>query len=100
MLVADRGGLSDRVSEEAAGQESVPSKVAPRAGPELQVGQRVSLKRKHPCGSSDWTVTRVGGVVALRCVGCGRTVELSWARLNQRLRRVVENNDSPAPPEA
>ena len=38
---------------------------------DVRVGDVVELKKQHPCGSSDWTVLRVGMDFKLRCNGCG-----------------------------
>ena len=35
---------------------------------DIQVGDIVKLKKKHPCGSFEWEVLRVGADFRLRCV--------------------------------
>ena len=42
----------------------------------LDVGDKVTTKKPHPCGSKAWTVTRTGADVKLTCDGCGHTVML------------------------
>lgn len=37
---------------------------------EYQVGDFVKLKKKHPCGSDIWQITRVGVDFKLKCNGC------------------------------
>lgn len=51
----------------------------------LSVGQRIQLKKVHPCGSKEWTVLRLGTTVKLQCAGCGRFVELSRNALEKSL---------------
>ena len=41
---------------------------------ELRMGQVVTLKKVHPCGSAQWEVVRLGMDVRLRCQGCNRYV--------------------------
>ena len=48
------------------------------------VGDIVRLKKKHPCGSFDWEILRVGADFRLKCRGCGHQVMLQ--------RRMVERN--------
>ena len=43
---------------------------------EYNVGDIVKLKKKHPCGSRLWEITRVGVDFKLRCTGCGHLITL------------------------
>ena len=49
------------------------------------VGDIVTLKKQHPCGSKDWEILRVGADFRLQCMGCGHMVMIS--------RKLVEKND-------
>ncbi len=39
-----------------------------------EVGDVVTLKKPHPCGSKDWEILRVGQDFRLKCTGCGHQV--------------------------
>ena len=39
------------------------------------VGDIVTLKKGHPCGSKEWEILRVGADFRLKCMGCGHR---SW----------------------
>ena len=39
---------------------------------DLALGDVVTMKKKHPCGSAQFTVTRVGMDIKRRRVKCGR----------------------------
>ncbi|MBQ8305908.1 MAG: DUF951 domain-containing protein [Blautia sp.] len=41
-----------------------------------EVGDVVTLKKSHPCGSHDWEILRVGADFRLKCSGCGHQVML------------------------
>ena len=41
---------------------------------DVRVGDVLTLKKKHPCGSDRWAVLRIGADFKLRCLGCGREV--------------------------
>lgn len=56
---------------------------------ELVVGDVVRLKKPHPCGSYEWTVTRLGADIGLRCHGCDRRVMLPRRTLEKRLKAFV-----------
>ncbi len=49
-----------------------------------EVGDIVKLKKKHPCGSFEWEILRVGADFRLKCTGCGRQVMVA--------RKLVEKN--------
>lgn len=53
------------------------------------VGMRVRLRKKHPCGSDEWTVTRTGADIGMVCAGCGRRVMLEREDFERRVRQVV-----------
>lgn len=57
---------------------------------ELKLGERVQMKKPHPCGGSVFTVTRVGMDVKLRCETCGHEVMLPRARAERGIRTIME----------
>lgn len=42
----------------------------------VELNDLVEMKKKHPCGSSTWTVIRVGADIKMKCEGCKRIVML------------------------
>ena len=60
--------------------------------PVLEPGDRLGLKKGHPCGANDWEVMRLGMDIKLRCLGCGRYVTIPRSRLERRLRRRTPAN--------
>jgi len=53
----------------------------------LAMGDRLLLRKKHPCGSDHWEVVRLGADIRIRCFGCGHLVLLSRAQLEKRVRK-------------
>lgn len=51
---------------------------------QFELGDIVKLKKKHPCGSFQWEVLRVGADFRLQCCGCGRQIMIA--------RKLVEKN--------
>ena len=43
---------------------------------EIRLGDRVRMRKTHPCGSDEWTVIRIGADIKIKCLGCGRIVML------------------------
>ena len=37
---------------------------------DIRVGDIITLKKQHPCGSKDWEVLRIGADFRLKCKGC------------------------------
>ena len=51
---------------------------------DIYVGDMIKLKKKHPCGSYEWEVLRIGPDIRLKCCGCEHQVMIP--------RRLVEKN--------
>jgi hypothetical protein len=61
-----------------------------RDGPlEIVVGDVVELRKVHPCGSREWTVTGLGADIRMRCNGCSRRILMPRATLEKRLKLFV-----------
>jgi hypothetical protein len=56
---------------------------------EIELGDIVQLRKKHPCGSDEWEVVRLGVDIGLVCQGCGRRILLPRGTFNKRSKRVV-----------
>ncbi len=55
---------------------------------DIQVGDRLHMKKPHPCGSKDWLVLRTGADFRLRCLGCGREVLGPRSKFEKNIRQV------------
>jgi hypothetical protein len=53
---------------------------------EIKVGDIVCLKKKHPCGSDEWQVIRVGADIGIRCQKCHRRVLLERGVFERRVK--------------
>jgi len=60
---------------------------------ELLLGDVVRLRRRHPCGSHEWLVDRLGADIGLRCLGCNRHVLLERRVLEARIVAFVKRGD-------
>ncbi len=56
---------------------------------QLDLGDRIRLRKPHPCGSFDWVVVRLGADIGLRCEKCGRRVLLPRAEVERRTKQVL-----------
>ncbi len=55
---------------------------------EINVGDIISSKKKHVCGSDRWQVERTGADVKLKCAVCGRIIFVSYDELKKMLKNV------------
>ena len=55
----------------------------------FEVGDRVVLRKPHPCGSRAWEVHRIGADIGLTCSGCGRRVMLDRFLVQRRMKSRV-----------
>ena len=55
---------------------------------DIQVGDTLTMKKAHPCGSRDWLVLRIGADFRLRCCGCGREVMGPRSKFEKNERQV------------
>jgi hypothetical protein len=51
---------------------------------ELRIGDRVRLRKEHPCGSRDWEVVRLGADIGLVCDGCGHRILMDRLDVERR----------------
>jgi hypothetical protein len=56
---------------------------------DLALGDRVRLRKPHPCGGYEWRVVRLGADIGLKCEGCGRRVLLPRSEVEKRIKQVV-----------
>jgi hypothetical protein len=62
--------------------------------PELNIGDRVKLRKPHPCGGYDWKIVRLGADIGLVCETCNHRVMLSRRELARRLKIHTPNNEN------
>jgi hypothetical protein len=64
--------------------------------PDLQLKDIVRMRKAHPCGSYEWTVTRLGADIGLECKGCGRRVMLTRRELARRAKTIYPQQENDA----
>lgn len=62
---------------------------------DLRVGDIVTMKKPHPCGSKDWKLLRVGADIRMECLGCGHLLMLPRNKAEKNIRKVKEQRKSP-----
>ena len=44
---------------------------------DIRPNDTLVMKKKHPCGSFEWEILRVGADFRLKCVGCGHQIMIA-----------------------
>ena len=57
----------------------------------LHVGDRVKMRKVHPCGNDIWRVTYVGADIKMRCEKCERIVMLERPVFEKRVKKLIES---------
>ncbi|MDE6836923.1 MAG: DUF951 domain-containing protein [Acutalibacter sp.] len=55
---------------------------------DVQVGDRLLMKKPHPCGSKEFLVLRVGMDFRIRCLGCGHEVMLPRLKCEKNIKKI------------
>lgn len=60
------------------------------AAVDLRIGDRISLRKTHPCGSREWRVVRLGADIGLVCEGCGHRILMDRLDVERRFTGHIE----------
>ena len=52
---------------------------------DIKVGDKLIMRKNHPCGSKEFTVLRIGMDFKLRCLGCGHEIMAPRAKIEKNL---------------
>ncbi len=55
---------------------------------DINVGDIVTTKKQHPCGSNRFEVLRTGLDYKLRCCGCGREIMIPRIKIMKNIKGV------------
>lgn len=55
---------------------------------DIRVGDRLKMKKTHPCGGSEMLVLRSGMDLRLRCVSCGHEFMAARGKIEKNIKSV------------
>lgn len=61
---------------------------------DVRVGDKILVKKPHPCGANLFDVLRVGMDFKIRCTGCGREVMLPRAKIEKNIKKILREDES------
>ena len=56
---------------------------------DIRVGDRLEMKKQHPCGGKVFTVLRSGMDFKLKCLTCGHEVMVPRAKAEKNIKNVI-----------
>ena len=57
---------------------------------DLKVGDRIEMKKTHPCGCKTFELLRVGMDFKIKCESCGREVMVPRKKVEKNIRKVLD----------
>jgi hypothetical protein len=63
---------------------------------EIKLGDVVRLKKKHPCGSDQWQVVRLGADIGIKCLKCQHRVLLERSVFERRVKAFISRGQETA----
>ena len=60
---------------------------------DVQVGDILLMKKKHPCGADSFTVLRIGMDFKIRCTGCGHEVMAPRTKIEKNIKKITRGEE-------
>ena len=61
---------------------------------DIEFGDVVRLRKKHPCGGDEWQVMKLGVDIRVKCLKCHRQVLLERETFERRVKTLVSRGHS------
>jgi hypothetical protein len=62
-------------------------------GMDVRLGDRIQVKKPHPCGNKEFEVLRVGMDFKIKCTGCGRQVMLPRNKIEKNIKKIIRDGE-------
>lgn len=56
---------------------------------DIQVGDRLIMKKQHPCKNNEFEVLRVGMDFKLKCIKCGHEIMITRKKAEKGIKKVI-----------
>ena len=61
---------------------------------DVRVGDILTLKKQHPCGSKEWEVLRIGADFRLKCKGCDHQIMIPRPQAEKNIRNIQRKEEA------
>ena len=58
-----------------------------------RLGDIIELKKEHPCGSKQFKILRVGGLMRVVCLGCSRDMDIDRLKLEKATKKILVSSE-------
>lgn len=59
----------------------------------LEIGDKITTKKNHPCGSSEFEIIRAGADFIIRCTKCSREIWIPRVKLEKRIKSIKRGDE-------
>jgi len=59
----------------------------------LLVGDVITTKKNHPCGSHDFEIMRTGIDFRIKCLGCDKQIWIERRNLEKRIKKITREEE-------
>lgn len=56
---------------------------------DIKVGDKVEMKKQHPCGCKEFEILRIGMDFKIKCCGCAREVMLPRSKVEKNIKHII-----------
>lgn len=56
---------------------------------EYNIGDKIEMKKVHPCGSKEWEITRIGVDFKFKCLGCEHIITVERPKALKMIKRKI-----------
>lgn len=60
---------------------------------DVRVGDKLIMKKSHPCGTNEFLVTRSGMDFKIKCLGCGHEVMVPRLKCEKNIKKIVRTQE-------
>ncbi len=60
---------------------------------DVRVGDILTMKKQHPCGSNQWSVLRIGADFKMKCLGCGHEIMTARAKIEKNIKKITREGE-------
>lgn len=58
----------------------------------LEIGDKVTTRKNHPCGGNVFELTRVGMDIRMKCQTCSKEIWIERTELERRIKKIDKIN--------
>ena len=56
---------------------------------EYNIGDKIEMKKVHPCGSKTWEITRIGVDFKFKCLGCEHVITVERQKALKMIKKKI-----------